>query len=143
MFLDTIAYLKQKKLHVTPARRALLLAFIEHKGVLSYRQLSTILGATFDRTTIYRTLELFLQKKIIHVLPGTSTKLHYALLRDNPGCSSRYHTNHVHFMCKLCETTMCLHSIPIPSVQLPDGFTGTDIEVVVKGICCNCQKSEG
>lgn len=140
---DTVTYLRQKKMHVTPARCALLLAFSEHQGLLSHKQVSTILGVTFDRATIYRTVEVFLQKNIIHVLPGTSPKLQYALSKGDKEYSCAHPKKHIHFMCSKCGTTMCLEAVPIPPVQLPDGFTGTDIEVIIKGICCNCQKNEG
>ncbi|MFT3948174.1 MAG: transcriptional repressor [Agriterribacter sp.] len=129
-------------MHVTPARCALLLAFIKHQGFLSHKQISAILGVTFDRATIYRTVEVFLQKNIIHPLPGTSPRLHYALSKENNGRSSTHHKKHIHFMCRKCGTIMCLETVPIPSVQLPDGFTGTDIEVIIKGTCSNCQKND-
>jgi len=143
MLPDIATYLKQKKIHVTPARCALLAAFMEHQGFLGHKQISTILGVSFDRATIYRTVEVFLQKNIIHPLPGTSPKLHYALSKDNTGYPSRYSDKHMHFTCKVCGTTICLETVPTPPVRLPAGFTGTDVEVIVKGICSNCEKKDG
>ncbi|MBX3253881.1 MAG: transcriptional repressor [Chitinophagaceae bacterium] len=142
MFPDTVSYLRQKKMYVTPARCALLLAFFEHQGLLSYKQVSAILGVSFDRATIYRTVEVFLQKNIIHALPGTRPQLHYALSKENTGYSSARCKKHLYFICRKCGTTMCIETVPVPSVRLPDGFTGTDIEVIVKGVCCNCQKND-
>lgn len=141
MQADAIAYLKQKGIYITHARCALLLAFIKHKEGLSQRQLSVILDHAFDWVTLYRTLALFLKKGIIHVLPGIKGKLHYVLSVSNARHASRDHIKHLHFICKACGKATCLESVPTPVFQLPEGFIGIDTEVVVHGICSNCQDS--
>ncbi len=141
MQMEAVAYLKQKGIYITPARRALFLAFIQHEEALSQRQLSAILNGGFDRVTLYRTLELFLQKGIIHVVPGIKGRLLYTLSIKNVRYASPDHKKHLHFICTACGKATCLESIPAPVFQLPEGFTGMDTEVVVHGICCSCQNT--
>ncbi|MGC4234812.1 MAG: transcriptional repressor [Niabella sp.] len=135
---NVAAYLKQKGIYVTPARLALLLVFIKHKEALSHRQLFAILNGVFNRVTLYRALELFLQKEIIHILPGIKGTSHYTLSANNAS-QAFHHKKHLHFICKVCGKTTCFESIPTPSFHLPEGFIEIDTEVIVQGICCSCQ----
>jgi Fur family ferric uptake transcriptional regulator len=46
----------------------------------------------------------------------------------------------VHFYCEHCQRTMCLHDVAIPDVALPEGFTLSSANFVLKGICAECQQ---
>jgi Fur family ferric uptake transcriptional regulator len=35
---------------------------------------------------------------------------------------------------------MCLHDVAIPDVALPEGFTLSSANFVLKGICAECQQ---
>jgi Fur family ferric uptake transcriptional regulator len=46
----------------------------------------------------------------------------------------------VHFICTVCEKTICLDSVTVPEVKLPLGFKPLDSQMVVSGICGECQQ---
>ncbi|MFN4970176.1 MAG: hypothetical protein ACK4YH_06830, partial [Bacteroidota bacterium] len=52
--------LKRKGLSVTDSRKKILQLFMQQKGALSHGDIEKKAGATFDRVTIYRTLQTFL-----------------------------------------------------------------------------------
>jgi len=91
----------------------------------------------FDRVTIYRTLQTFVEKGIIHTIPTADNSVLYALCKDE--CTQGHHNdNHVHFICDSCNVTYCLEHSNSPSVILPKGFKQNRVDVVVSGICLKC-----
>lgn len=70
---------------------------------------------------VYRTLQSFVEKGLIHLIPTTDNAIKYALCKDD--CEAgHHHDNHVHFVCDECGKTTCLDEVTIPSVKLPKGF---------------------
>jgi Fur family ferric uptake transcriptional regulator len=129
--------LKHAQLHVTENRTKILDLFIGTQSALSHADIENKLGKHFDRVTIYRTLQIFVEKGIIHTIPTIDNSISYALCKND--CSAgRHYDNHVHFICDKCSTTYCLENITIPAVELPEGFTENQINVLVSGICKNC-----
>lgn len=129
--------LKNSKLSVTETRIALLELFSQSAGALSHATIERATQAKYDRVTIYRTLQSFLEKGIIHTIPTDDNSIQYALCKGE--CrEGHHHDNHVHFICKDCGTTYCLDHIEVPEIELPKGFKGEDFEVVVKGVCEEC-----
>lgn len=47
-------------------------------------------------------------------------------------------TEHIHFRCVKCNIVQCLHSSPIESINLPEGFSKLDTNFIVYGTCKNC-----
>ncbi len=130
--------LKNSQLSVTSGRKKILELFLNDAGALSHGDIEKKAGEKFDRVTIYRTLQVFLEKCIIHNIPTADNSILYALCKDD--CSAgHHHDNHVHFVCKDCGSTVCLEDVSIPSVKLPKGFTSTQIDVVVSGVCKDCK----
>ena len=130
--------LKNSQLSVTSGRKKILELFLNDAGALSHGDIEKKAGEKFDRVTIYRTLQVFLEKGIIHNIPTADNSILYALCKDD--CSAgHHHDNHVHFVCKDCGSTVCLEDVSIPSVKLPKGFTSTQIDVVVSGVCKDCK----
>jgi len=129
--------LKKNQLSVTDSRTKILELFIEHPGALEHRNIEERSGEKFDRVTIYRTLQTFVEKGIIHTIPSADNSVHYALCKDE--CTEGdHHDNHIHFVCDSCETTYCLDGIVVPEVKLPKSFKPRQIDVVVNGKCENC-----
>jgi Fur family transcriptional regulator, ferric uptake regulator len=130
--------LKVNQLSVTDNRKMILELFLGSAGALSHNDIEKKVGQKFDRVTIYRTLQIFLEKGIIHNIPSADNSIHYALCRDN--CSAGDHRdNHIHFVCNVCSNTICLEDVSIPAVRLPKGFTSKRIEMLVSGVCKNCK----
>ncbi|MFT4202901.1 MAG: transcriptional repressor [Chitinophagaceae bacterium] len=129
--------LKDSRLSVTETRTAVLGLFLKSPGALSHAAIEKATKARFDRVTIYRTLQSFLEKGIIHTIPTDDNSIQYALCKGE--CTEgHHHDDHVHFVCKDCGTTYCLDHVEIPAIDLPKGFKSEDIEIVVKGVCAHC-----
>jgi Fur family transcriptional regulator, ferric uptake regulator len=129
--------LKRNQLSVTDSRRRILELFQANNGALAHHDIELKTGEKFDRVTIYRTLQTFVEKGIIHTIPTADNSIRYALCKDECG-EGHHHDNHVHFVCDNCKTTYCLDNVVTPEVKLPRGFRPTVIEVVANGLCANC-----
>lgn len=130
--------LRAKQLSLTVSRKKILDLFLDSDGALSHGQIEKKLGEEFDRVTIYRTLQTFLDKGIIHDIPTPGNAIHYAVCHDN--CTTgHHHDHHIHFICDHCGHTLCLDDVQVPSIKLPKGYTGKRMEMVVNGICKNCR----
>jgi len=128
--------LKRNQLSVTDSRRKILEFFQHANGALAHADIEKLSGDTFDRVTIYRTLQTFVEKGIIHTIPTVDNSVKYALCKDE--CAEgHHHDNHIHFLCDDCGTTYCLDS-HIPDVKLPRGFVAKQTDVVVSGLCGKC-----
>jgi Fur family transcriptional regulator, ferric uptake regulator len=131
--------LRKNNLSVTDSRRKILNLFLSQHGALAHGDIERRAGEKFDRVTVYRTLQTFVEKGIIHTIPTTDNSVRYALCKDN--CSEgHHHDNHVHFICVQCGDTLCLEESNVPEVRLPKGFSVNAIELVVKGVCKNCKQ---
>lgn len=131
--------LRKNQLSVTGSRKRILELFLASNGALAHGDIEKKTGEKFDRVTVYRTLQTFLEKGIIHTIPTADNTVLYALCKDN--CSEgHHHDNHVHFVCRECGTTTCLPDITIPEVKLPKGFTPEECQMVVTGLCKECRK---
>jgi Fur family ferric uptake transcriptional regulator len=131
--------LRKNQLSVTDSRKSILDLFLHSNGALAHADIEKKTGEKFDRVTVYRTLQAFMEKGIIHTIPTSDNSIRYALCKDD--CSEgHHHDNHVHFVCTICSTTTCLDSITVPEVQLPKGFRFLNSQMIVSGICENCQQ---
>lgn len=137
--MDTLATLfKKNRLSITEGRKKILEYFLKSPGALTHADIEKNTGEIFDRVTVYRTLQTFLDKGIIHLIPTTDNTVLYALCKDN--CEEgHHHDNHVHFVCSACDKTICLEAVTVPVVKLPKGFIPRHAEMVVNGICVDCK----
>ena len=131
--------LRRNSLSVTESRKKILNLFLNVQGALAHGDIERKAGEKFDRVTVYRTLQTFVEKGIIHTIPTTDNSVRYALCKDN--CTEgHHHDDHVHFICLQCGTTLCLEDVVVPEIKMRRGFSINEIEVVVKGICLDCQQ---
>ncbi len=91
-----------------------------------------------DKSTIFRTVTLFLSRHLIHGVDDGSGALKYAVCSDSCNCSVE--DQHSHFYCEQCRRTFCFKHIHVPLVDLPEGFAVHSINYVLKGICPACRK---
>lgn len=130
--------LKNNQLSVTGSRKKILELFLTNNGALAHGDIEKKAGEKIDRVTVYRTLQSFLEKGIIHTIPTSDNSVRYALCKDE--CSEgHHHDNHVHFVCNECGNTTCLEHVTIPEVILPAGFQPADYQMVVTGLCMDCK----
>jgi len=139
MEAKTDEILRHNNLSVTDSRKKILNIFFNHHGALAHRDIERKAGEKFDRVTVYRTLQIFVEKGIIHTIPTTDNSVRYALCKDH-GSNGNHQDQHIHFICLNCGSTLCLDELPVPDVELPRGFTGNAVEMVVKGICNGCHQ---
>lgn len=131
--------LKRNHLSITDSRKKILNLFISHSGALAHGDIERRAGEKFDRVTVYRTLQTFVEKGIIHTIPTADNSVRFALCKDN--CSEgHHHDHHIHFVCTNCGTTYCLDDVVTPEVKLPRGYTARQVDVVVEGVCKNCKQ---
>ncbi len=131
--------LKKHHLSVTESRIRILELFQHHHNALAHADIERQTGDLFDRVTIYRTLQAFSEKGIIHSIPTADNAVLYALCKEE--CASGKHSdNHIHFICEKCQNTYCLDHIAIPAIQMPAGFKMKQAGLIVEGICKNCAK---
>jgi len=132
--------LKNSNLSVTESRKKILTMFLRANGALSHADIESRFHQKLDRITLYRTLQSFVNKGIIHVIPTTDNAVQYALCKDE--CSEgHHHDKHVHFICNKCNTTYCLERVKVPHVKLPSGFSETQTDVVINGLCAKCREN--
>lgn len=91
---------------------------------------------SIDKSGVFRALTLFRDHHLVHVIEDGSGGARYEL------CHSHHDDEdddmHVHFHCTQCHTTFCIDNTPIPTVELPEGYTMSTANYVVKGICPDC-----
>lgn len=129
--------LRARQLSITEGRKCILQLFLDKEGALSHGDIEKKAGDSFDRVTIYRTLQTFVDKGLIHTIPSADNSIRYALCKDE--CADGHHRHHhVHFLCGICQQTFCLDEVATPTVKLPRGYMVDEIELLAKGICRSC-----
>ena len=131
--------LKRNSLKVTQPRLKVLEIISRKESAISQPELEKLLGKDIDRVTLYRVLASFEEKGIIHKifdLHGTAT---YAMCSTN--CSEHdHHDQHVHFICRVCNSVYCLEDMTLPKVSIPADFSLEAIAVNALGVCNHCKK---
>ncbi|MFT3903414.1 MAG: transcriptional repressor [Niabella sp.] len=136
---DVSSILKNSKLSVTSSRQKILQLFLDTSGALAHGDIEKKAGEHFDRVTVYRTLQTFVEKGIIHTIPTDDNSIKYALCHGE--CAEgHHHDHHVHLVCNLCHKTFCLDDVVTPDIKLPKGYVLNSTDVVVKGICKACNR---
>jgi Fur family ferric uptake transcriptional regulator len=133
--------LRRKHLSITDSRKKILSLFLNNKDALAHADIEKKAGEKFDRVTVYRTLQTFVEKGIVHTIPTADNAILYALCKD---CGEdHHHDDHVHFVCSNCNVTICLDDIVSPEIHLPAGYMAENVQVVINGICkvCNSIKN--
>lgn len=136
--MDEKLYLKKlalREIKPTAIRLLILRTMMQHKEAFSLLDLENDLD-TVDKSTIYRTITLFLTHHLIHAIDDGSGSLKYAVCSND--CNCEVDDLHTHFYCEKCHRTFCLKSIHIPMVTLPQGFTVNSVNYVLKGLCADC-----
>ena len=129
--------LEKKGVRATAVRLLVFRAMIEASEAVSLLDLENKL-VTVDKSTIFRTLHLFLIHRVVHAIEDGSGSLKYEICSGEESCS--IDDMHTHFYCEVCHHTFCFSSIHIPVIELPNGFHMNSINYMVKGICSECDK---
>src|SRR3989339_48549 len=116
------AILRKHQLSITEARKKILSLFWETGNALAHGDIEQKSSEDFDRVTIYRTLQTFVEKGIIHTIPTSDNSVRYALCKDE------------------CATTYCIDEVSVPKVKLPKGFRAVQTDLVISGTCNKCEQ---
>ncbi len=131
-----IELLESHDIKPTANRILVLEAMLEASHSLSLSDLEAELE-TVDKSSIFRTLNLFRQQQLVHSFEDGSGSEKYEVIGE--GEHAELHT---HFYCESCHETYCLKMINVPSVDLPDGFEVRSVNYTIKGICDRCSKKQ-
>ncbi|TAH30724.1 MAG: transcriptional repressor [Cytophagales bacterium] len=138
--MNTQTLLKEFNLRNTLPRTCILDEFTKSSYALSHNDLENNLGNKLDRVTIYRTLKTFLENGILHKVLDDDSIVKYAICATHD-CSHEQHSHsHVHFKCNFCGQTNCLNDIAIPNISLPKGYKFHETNVLINGICKDCNE---
>ncbi|MCM1071198.1 MAG: transcriptional repressor [[Clostridium] fimetarium] len=130
--------LNGKGVKPTANRILVLKELMKASRPVNLADLEASLEFSMDKASIFRVLELFAEKDVVHVIEDGSRSLKYELC-DN----SKKHSiadQHAHFYCERCKETYCVKTAKVPIIEIPDGFTPHSINYMIKGICPKCAK---
>ncbi len=145
--------LEQRGVRPTPARILTIRALDDAAALMTSLQIEDTLQ-TVDRSSISRTLALFVQRGLVHAIDDGTGAVKYELCRaphphnhsatECPDFAEHLRRDtdaHPHFHCTRCGNTYCLTGTPIPATPLPSGFTPFSTTLVIHGLCPSCAAS--
>ena len=127
--------LERRGVKPTSNHLLVLRAMFKVSRPVSLSELETELD-TVDKSSIFRVLTLFVSHHVVHAIEDGSGTMKYEVCTGEDRCSLS--DMHTHFYCESCHRTFCFKSIGIPSIDLPEGFTMSSVNYMVKGICPQC-----
>lgn len=129
--------LEDAGVRVTANRMLVLRALLAAQAPVSLIELETELE-TLERSSISRTLTLFADHDLVHLLEDGRGITKYEL------CHSHDHhelnDEHPHFYCEKCRRVFCLDSEVVPQVSVPAGFEVRSVNFMLKGLCRDCRQ---
>lgn len=134
--------LRDHGLKITPVRLRVLEILLKSDTALSHGDITEQLAdESIDKVTLYRTLNAFNEKGIVHKVATEDRNWLYAIL-----VSGEKHVepeySHAHFICDDCEKIFCLPmnlSSTDQDLTLRNGFLIKQQEVRLHGLCPSCQ----
>lgn len=130
--------LKQHNLRKTAGRLAVLELFSQTHKAFSHSELQGLLTGVVDRVTLYRILDSFEKKGILHKIPDDEVSVKYALCCHDHKPGHQHSDDHPHFKCHDCGETYCLEDIQIPAFSSPKGFQIKEQFLLLGGSCNQC-----
>lgn len=134
---DMISRLESKGIRPTANRILVMKTLMGEQNPQSLSNLERKM-VSVDKSSIFRTLTLFLEHDVVHAFEDGRGVLCYELCEEKGACD--HHDGHIHFYCESCQRSFCMEDIHIPSFELPEGFYPHSISFVIKGECPDCRK---
>lgn len=130
--------LRQAGLRRTPVRICVLKILSATKGPLDAPSIVGKIKSPIDTVTVYRTLNTFTRKKLVHRV-SSDGGWRYALGRADDTPSHQ----HPHFICDECGAVDCLSASSIPaslvrSLDVAGEYLVRYPEVMLHGLCPKC-----
>lgn len=133
--MKAIDILNNHSLKRTSCREGIIEIMLNANKALSEVEIRESLTGNYDRTTFYRSFKTLEEHNIIHKIVIDNQIVKYAL-----DTSIIHKKGHAHFFCNECHTVQCLESVTLQNVELPEGYTEEETEIIIKGTCVNCKK---
>lgn len=132
--------MRRSGLRRTPVRLGVLETLARSDQSLDVPEILSKLPPSTDMVTVYRTLNTFLRKKLVHRVRGEDRSWRYALGEGKRGASHQ----HPHFACDACGKVECLTATSIPanfvrSLGVGRRYAVAYSEVVLHGTCPKCR----
>jgi Fur family ferric uptake transcriptional regulator len=109
-----------------------------NESPIGAREICAMVGRTvnINRVTVYRILELLVEKELVERLSGRGRSLLYGM------APCEHHPAHPHFQCSNCGAMLCLQplnlNVDIKTVQCSFAGEIREVEVRIHGVCQNC-----
>jgi Fur family ferric uptake transcriptional regulator len=141
---DPDAVLRAAGLRRTPVRLGVIEVLAAAGRPLSAQQILDRLPGHADGVTVYRTLNTFTSKRLLHRVRGEEEAWLYAF-EAPPASAAKAAHNHAHFVCDGCGTVECLKDTPLPrsmtrGLNVASGYDVTYSELLLHGTCPRCHK---
>ncbi len=130
--------LKNHNLRKTSGRLSVLQCFLKYGKALSHGEVQELVDEKMDRVTLYRILQSFEEKGLLHKVPDDQVSVKYALCDHTHHLHHAHADNHAHFKCNTCGDTVCLEGSSIPEVTIPQGFQVNGSFLLLEGLCNQC-----
>lgn len=134
------ALLESHGIKPTANRILVVKALAESQRPMSLSELECEI-LSVDKSSVFRVLTLLRESHLVHVIEDGGDGVRYELCRSTDG-HEHDDDQHVHFYCEQCHRTFCLSDIPIPTVNLPEGYLLENINYMAKGLCPKCARKK-
>lgn len=122
----------------TTIRIQILELFMSHNFALAASDIISKLKTNHDRVTVFRALNSFEEKGLLHKASEDGQGVKYALCGHS--CPDKTHTDqHAHFVCDECNHTYCLEDLEVPIPNVSKGFSISRINYTLGGVCNECE----
>ncbi len=121
----------------TKVRKDVLSLFFHFNYALSQSDIIKELKYAYDEATIYRTINIFESKNLIHKIPDNLKKSSYAVNKElkTGKCSGDIH---IHFHCDNCGHNFCISPEADIKVKMPDNLLVNFVNIIANGLCSKC-----
>ncbi|MDP9046672.1 MAG: transcriptional repressor [Bacteroidota bacterium] len=122
--------------------RLKVLSMLSAKNVATSQPDLERVMSDIDRVTLYRILNTFEEKGIIHKVFDLNGTSNFAMCTSD--CEeNHHHDEHLHFNCTNCKNVYCLDDLHLPPIDLPNGFKPNGFTLYASGLCPKCNKAAG
>ena len=136
--IDYALILANHGISKTKFRINLLNLFYDKKESLTIKEVINEFSNLINKVTIYRALESFEEKGLIHKVPSSNNIIRYSLCNADECIASLHKHNHGHFICNNCKQTFCLENYKSPDIKPVDGFYINSLSLILEGYCKDC-----
>ena len=136
--LDAESRLSNSGLSKTVFRVDLLNLFYKSQKSLTIEEILKHFSDSINKVTIYRALEGFEEKGLVHKVPDRNNLIRYSLCKEGQCDINSHDHHHGHFICKRCDDTFCLEEIKFAEFPNLKGFYVEESNIVVHGYCQEC-----